>query len=141
MRSAAVAVLAVLVRAILVDCGGAMADIDASGPWRVDACSVEFGCSTVFEQWTQNGTSLSTGFSPDGTIDPMTGQFNEAVFVPICGTFSTRSGTVAPDVLTFAASGITYLGGSPTLCAQPISVFLLGHALRDWYAGAGRGMR
>lgn len=121
------------------------ADVDASGRWFVRG-SVDLGggeptTGEILEIWTQNGTDLTSDDGQTdcpwiGTIDPMTGQFDQTrvtpplmfPFDPNCGGYpfcgpqfdntpSTRVGTVAMDAKTFSASGMQCVsGGSGCVC-------------------------
>jgi len=93
---------------------GARADVDMTATWKVDVSAGPI-MITTYETFAQTGSTLAMSrpadppFEVPGSIDPVTGgfdlQFGPAMMdgVPEPGPDVVRTGTVAPDGLTFAA--------------------------------------
>lgn len=75
--------------------------INAGGQWFLESV---FFDPPIVEHWAQFGTSLTTDTGWAGTINPATGDFSlTKPAPPTCG-IDTRTGTVAADGLSFAAT-------------------------------------
>jgi len=99
------------------------AAVDMTGAWWVQASN--FAGLSVVENWTQTGTSVSTG-TFIGTIDPNTGVFSltgPSSPPPVCPP-NTLNGTASLDNETWTGTALDHEPGSPTLCFAGAAITL-----------------